>query len=100
MERGVLAGIRDVTVFEGARMRKKYSDTNPLANAIVDVIEEAGGSSVEARKLLGLLIEMPVPESLDIYNENGLGGLKELMYLKPGKQLPFTQNSKSPCVMG
>ena len=83
--REVLAGIRDVTVFEGARMRKKYSDTNPLANAIVDVIEEAGGSSVEARKLLGLLIEMPVPKSLDIYNENGLGGLKELMHRQPGK---------------
>ena len=82
--RETMAGVHDPTLAEAVRMRKKYGKTNPLAHAIVDIIEEAGGSSVEARKLLGFMDAMPVPESLEIYNEDGLGVLKELSNLTGG----------------
>ena len=50
--RMALAGVHIPTIAEGTRLHKKYGNTNPFANAMVDVIEEAGGSSAEARALL------------------------------------------------
>ena len=82
--RMALAGVHLPTIAEGTRLHKKYGNTNPFANAMVDVIEEAGGSSAEARALLSFMQSLPPTPDKAIFGEEGLGVLKELVELNGG----------------
>ena len=82
--RTVLAGVHQPTIAEGIRLHAKYGKTNPFANSMVDIIEEAGGSSAEARALLSFMQSLPPTTDKAVFNEDGLSMLKELTQFNRG----------------
>ena len=76
----IIAGVHEPTLAEATRCRRKYGKTQPLLNAMLAVIKEAGGTSKDVEQLLDYMKQkVPAhPVTDNHFEEAGLGGMRDI----------------------